>query len=126
MEKLTSWEDMSELEQAQCIYWDLFKDAHNFRPRGIDTSSWSLDDFEQEFKSLGKIIKAKDEQRRQDEASAIERFEAQIASLKSVGAVSREAAVKWIHEAEETNGDDEYLCYCLGLPYGYFRKLEAA
>ena len=58
MEKLTSWEDMSELEQAQCIYWDLFKDAHNFRPRGIDTSSWSLDDFEQEFKSLGKVIKA--------------------------------------------------------------------
>jgi hypothetical protein len=30
--------------------------------------------------------------------------------------------MRWIHEAEGSNGDDEYLCYLVGLPYGYFRK----
>ena len=40
----------------------------------------------------------------------------------SSGAKSFEMALRWIHEAEETGGDDEYLCYCVGLPYGYFRK----
>jgi len=29
-------------------------------------------------------------------------------------------ALRWIHEAEDTGGDNEYLCYTLGLPYRYF------
>jgi hypothetical protein len=35
---------------------------------------------------------------------------------------TREMALRWIHEAEGSNGDDEYLCYLIGLPYGYFRR----
>jgi hypothetical protein len=38
------------------------------------------------------------------------------------GAKDRAMALRWVHEAEETNGDDEYLCYTVGLPYGYFRE----
>jgi hypothetical protein len=36
------------------------------------------------------------------------------------GAKDRAMAMRWVHEAEETGGDDEYLCYTLGLPYRYF------
>ena len=25
-------------------------------------------------------------------------------------------------EPQDTDGDDEFLCYSLGLPYGYFKK----
>ena len=117
-----SWEEMSKLEQAQCIYWDMYKDAYGVRPRGIDTSAWTLEDFEAEFETLGNAIQREEAQRKIDEASAVDRFEAQIESLFAAGAVSREAAIKWIHEAEGSNGDDEYLCFLLGLPYGYFRK----
>jgi hypothetical protein len=28
--------------------------------------------------------------------------------------------MRWIHEAEETNGDNDYLAWTLGLPYRYF------
>ena len=37
MEQLKSWEDMTDLEQAQCTYWDMYKDAYGHRPRSVDT-----------------------------------------------------------------------------------------
>jgi len=119
---MLSWEEMSPLEQAQCQYWDMYKDAYGVRPRGIDTSMWTLEDFEREFAELGGVIDREEEQRKIAEAEAAVRFEAQIDSLIAAGAVSRDAALKWIHEAEGSNGDDEYLCFLLGLRYGYFRK----
>jgi hypothetical protein len=42
------------------------------------------------------------------------------------GAKDREMAMRWIHEAEGSNGDDEYLCFLLGLPYRYFVVDKAA
>jgi hypothetical protein len=122
MEDFKSWEEMSVLEQMQCQYWDMYKDAYGVRPRGVDTSSWTEEVFMAEFELLGKIIEQEEIARKESEASAVVRFEAQIDSLIAAGAVSREAALKWIHEAEGSNGDDEYLCFLLGLSYGYFRK----
>lgn len=117
-----SWEEMSVLEQMQCQYWDMYKDAYGVRPRGIDTSSWTEYAFQVEFEHLALVIQREEIARKESEASAAVRFEAQIDSLIAAGAVSRDAALKWIHEAEGSNGDDEYLCFLLGLSYGYFRK----
>jgi hypothetical protein len=50
-------------------------------------------------------------------------FEKRVNDLIFSGARDRETALRWIHEAEGTMGDDEYLCYTLGLPYMYFRKV---
>ena len=58
------------------------------------------------------------------EAKAVERFEAQVTSFIQSGAKDREMALRWIHEAEGSNGDEDYLCYLIGLPYSYFRKLD--
>lgn len=124
MSELTSWEDMTPLEQAQCTYWDMYKDAYGHRPRGIDTSSWTLAAFDAEFVVLGKIIEEENQQRKQAQAAAIVRFEEQVKSFIKMGANDRETALRWFHEAEQTNGDEEYLCFCLGLPYHYFKKLE--
>jgi len=117
-----SWEEMSVLEQMQCQYWDMYKDAYGVRPRGIDTSSWTEYAFKVEFEHLAIEIEKTETQRQINESEAAVRFEAQIDSLMQAGAVSRDAALKWIHEAEGSNGDDEYLCFLLGLSYGYFRK----
>ena len=120
---MLSWEEMSELEQAQCTYWDMYKDAYGVRPRGIDTSAWTVEDFDREFAELGGIIDREEEDRKEREAEASVHFENQITSLVQSGARDRQAAIAWIHEAEGSNGDDEYLCFLLGLPYGYFRKV---
>jgi hypothetical protein len=99
----------------------MYKDAYGVRPRGIDTSSWTEAQFEAEFVQLGKTIDANYKDQLESEAKAIERFEAQVTSFIQSGAKDRETAIRWFHEAEGSNGDDEYLCFCLGLPYGYFR-----
>jgi hypothetical protein len=120
--EMLSWNEMSPLEQAQCQYWDMYKDAYGSRPRGIDTTSWSLEKFDAEFETLAMVIQREEEQRKINEAEATVRFEAQLADLMKSGARTREAAIAWVHEAEGSQGDDEYLCFLLGLPYGYFRK----
>ena len=117
-----SWEELSDLEQAQATFWDMYKDAYNFRPRHIDTSTWTLEQFEREFAELGEIMKANDIAQGIEEAKATDAFERRVAELLSKGAKDSAMAMRWIHEAEETNGDNDYLAWTLGLPYQYFRK----
>ena len=121
MEAFKTWEEMSVLEQYACQYWDMYKDAYNVRPRGIDTSSWTLADFEREFVQLAKTIDANYTEQLAQEEVAMHDFEMRMLSLLQTGAKDREMALRWIHEAEGTTGDDEFLCYTLGLPYRYFK-----
>ena len=118
-----SWNEMSPLEQAQCIYWDMYKDAYGTRPRGIDTSEWTLEQFEAEFKLLGEVIEREEFARKIDEAIHADEFEKRVTDLIASGAQDRATALRWIHDAEGSQGDDEYLCFLLGLRYGYFRKV---
>jgi hypothetical protein len=123
MNEFKSWEEMSVVEQYACTYWDMYKDAYGVRPRGIDTSSWTEADFEAEFVSLSKVIERESILRKEAEEVATIDFEMRVQSLLVSGAKDYEMAIRWIHEAEGTDGDDEYLCYTVGLPYGYFRKV---
>ena len=122
MEAFKSWEEMSTLEQYACQYWDMYKDAYGCRPRGIDTSAWTEAEFEREFVQLSKTIDANYTEQLAQEEVAKHDFEMRMLSLLQTGAKDREMALRWIHEAEGSNGDDEYLCYLLGLPYRYFIK----
>jgi len=118
-----SWEELTTLEQYSSIYWDMYKDAFGIRPRGIDTSAWTEADFLVEFKELGEIIDREEKVRVAAQQNAVFSFEKRVDTLILSGARDRATAMRWIHEAEDTQGDDEYLCYTLGLPYMYFRKV---
>ena len=122
MTAFTTWEELTELEQAQATFWDMYKDAHGFRPRHIDTSSWTLEQFDQEFAELSEVMRANDIQQGIEEAIAIEKFERRIAEMISIGAKDVAMAMRWMHEAEDTQGDNDYLAWTLGLPYRYFSK----
>jgi hypothetical protein len=118
---MLSWEEMSPLEQAQCQYWDMYKDAYGVRPRGIDTSAWTLEEFEKEFEVLGVAIEREETERKEREAQAIVEFEDRVLNLMHTG-TNRERVIAWLMDAEGANGDHEYFCFTQGLPYGYFRK----
>jgi hypothetical protein len=118
-----SWEELTTLEQYSSIYWDMYKDAFGIRPRGIDTSAWTEADFLAEFKELGEIIDREEKVRVAAQQNSVFSFEKRVDCLILSGAKDRATAMRWIHEAEGTMGDDEYLCYTLGLPYMYFRKV---
>ena len=121
MEAFKTWEEMTTLEQYACQFWDMYKDAYGFRPRHIETNGWTEAEFEAEFIELGKTIEANYKDQLESEAKAVERFEAQVTSFIASGAKDRATAIRWFHEAEGSNGDDEYLCFLLGLPYRYFQ-----
>lgn len=120
MEQFKSWEEMSTLEQYACQFWDMYKDAYGVRPRGIDTTDWTEAQFEAEFVSLSKTIESNYKDQLAQEEVAMHEFEMRMQDLLLSGAKDREMAMRWVHEAEGSNGDDEYLCFLLGLPYRYF------
>ena len=122
MEAFKTWEEMSTLEQYACQYWDMYKDAYGVRPRGIDTTSWTESEFEAEFVSLAKTIDANYAEQVIAEDKAMIAFEMRVQDLMTWGAKDYAMAIRWVHEAEGSDGDDEYLCFLVGLPYGYFRK----
>jgi hypothetical protein len=124
MNALQTWEEMSTLEQYACQYWDMHKDAYGVRPRCIDTSSWTEADFEAEFVVLSKTIDENYKVQLEQEAKAQHDFEMRVQGLLMSGAKDRDMALRWIHEAEGSNGDEDYLCFLLGLPYSYFRKVD--
>ena len=126
MEAFKTWEEMTTVEQYACQFWDMYKDAWGVRPRGIDTSSWTEAEFEAEFVSLSKTIDANYKEQLEQEERAQHDFEMRVLDLLMSGAKDREMALRWIHEAEGSNGDDEYLCFLLGLPYRYFVVDKAA
>ena len=121
-EVLTSWEEMTVLEQMQCQYWDMYKDAYGVRPRGIDTSTWTEYAFQVEFEHLALTIQANDIQRQEAEAIAVKNFEQHVINTMCMGARDRETALRWIMDASNANGDWEYFCFLNGLPYRYFER----
>jgi len=126
MEAFKTWEEMTTLEQYACQYWDMYKDAYGFRPRGIDTSAWDEATFNAEFDYLQDLIAKNEQERKVAEQEAAHAFEMRVQSVIACGAHNRAMALRWIHEAEGSNGDDEFLCYLMGLPYRYFVVDKAA
>jgi hypothetical protein len=98
----------------------MYKDAYGVRPRGIDTTLWTEAQFEAEFVSLSNTIESNYKDQLAQEEVAMHEFEMRMQDLLLSGAKDREMAMRWVHEAEGSNGDDEYLCFLLGLPYRYF------
>jgi hypothetical protein len=117
-----SWEEMSVLEQMQCQYWDMYKDAYGVRPRGIDTTNWTEEEFMAEFETLGRVIEREEIARKEAEAEATAKFEQHVTNTMCMGAKDRATALRWIMDASQADGDWEYFCFLNGLPYGYFRE----
>ena len=113
-------ETLTRQEELQSIFWDMYKDAYGIRPRGISTHLWDEAKFIREFDFLSSVIKDNDVQRKIAENEAAHAFEMRVQSVLACGAKDRAMALRWIHEAEGSNGDDEFLCYLVGLPYRYF------
>lgn len=99
----------------------MYKDAWGVRPRWIDTSNWTMEKFLDELNELYSIILENRELEKAEEARNVAKFEERIKATICMGAKNRKEAIAWIMQAEETE-DTEYLCYTLGIPYGYIPK----
>jgi len=96
---MKQWDEMSTLEQYQCIYSDMHKSAYGFRSH-TDVSFWSEKDFEEEFKYLNKIIKQNQVETEQENLQAVENFKTAVSKIISHGAKDEDAALVWMTEGE--------------------------
>lgn len=117
-----SWEDLTPLEQAHQIWWDLYKDVHGVRPRGVDTSNWTLEGFNAQIQGLSIALEEVIAEERRAQEKAIRQFEARVASLMEIGNTTRARVIAWLMDAEITSSDTEYFEFTQGLPYGYLTK----
>ena len=119
---MKSWNELSRKEQLAATHYDFYKDVYGIRPRWMNYEDMSEQELEQELDNLSKQaeIEAKLEKERQ--AKAADDVEHVILNLMMSGAKDRSMAIKWLHEANNTDGDDDFLCYTLDLPYGYFKE----
>lgn len=113
--------NVSALESLQGTYSDLYKDVYGFRPR--DSTIWNdADALSEEISYLCIQLERvmQDEEDRQ--AIAVADFEQRVTDTIALGAGTREDAIRWIAQAMD-NPDPDFLCYDLGIPYGYLGKL---
>lgn len=119
---MQSWNEMSKHDQLAATHYDFYKSVHGVRPRWINYDECSEQDLESMLDQLGAENDIQMAMEAEREAKAIEDVEHVILNLLMSGARSREMAIGWLHEAHDSNGDNDYLCYLLGLPYRYFDK----
>ena len=119
------WDELSELEQLACLFSDFYKDVHGVRPRFMD-DTWTVEDYQREIDGLQNDLKIQMDEEKEYQDRKIAEAEIRIQAMITAGAASRGDAIRWIHDVEETNGDDEYLCFVLGVPYGYFKGVDNA
>ena len=111
---------VATLEEMQGAYSDLYKDVHGFRPRGFH--GWNdYDALGAEIEWLYGQLEEVIVREKEEQARAVERFEARVAETIAIGAGTREVAIRWIAQGAE-NPDPESLCYVLGIPLDYLGK----
>ena len=121
MNEVNTWENLSRKEQLEETVWDMYKEAYGIRPRHRNLTAMSEDELDAMYQNLQVEIDRAEKDRHEAEAQAVTLFSKRVEDTIKSGAKDRETALRWIHEADGTNGDDEYLCYLNCLPYGFFK-----
>lgn len=111
---------MTELEELEMIYSEMYKDVHGMKARWYRAES--VEQARADIARLEEELVLSEKARIEDEARAVVRFCKRIEDTIKSGAGDRETALRWIMEADDARGDWEYLCYLNGLPYDFFRK----
>ena len=104
--------------------WELFsdfhKDVYGFRP-SRDHRFWSLTEEEKaaEWERMGKMLEENERQERAEEQERAAKITIQLQGK------DRRTAILALHQEHDTHGDGDYLCYKLGVPYGFFDLQKA-
>lgn len=113
---------------------DLHKDAYGFRPRETFWHNWDLSTMDEKQAIWDGLLRAAEssiKEEEADEAAAAAEFESQVAKNIELGAVDREAAVRWIIDSLDLTAQDRmyggsYICFLLGLPNNMRAEFDAA
>ena len=114
---ITNLVDFERDELATYIY-EGHKDAFGTKGRHYNFEAMSLEDLRSEADYISRAVKEQMALEAEMEKEAIQRYEASIAEYQTMGAATREDAIRWLLQAEglEKEHDAGYICYHLGYP----------
>ena len=105
------------------LFSDLHKEAYGMRPGPSfydDLQSMTDEQKQGVWDHLFDAARDRADEEHQEHLRAEAQVEKDIASMMStVSGCTREDAIRYLHDQHDTNGDREYLEYCLGVRYGY-------
>ena len=111
---------------SDSTYSDLHKDAYGSRPSQGNQAMWdemTPAQKQDRWDVMCADLRDRMEAEQQEQKQAAHDFELTVQDLLRAGAADRGMAIRWLHEAHDTQGDDGYLEYRLGLKYGYLGKV---
>lgn len=117
---------MTSYTYSDDLVGDLYKDARGFRPGSGFWSRWasaSPDQKQTTWNGLEEEMRASEQAQLDSEARAAASFESVVKQVTAiVKNTDRANVVRYLHQAYDTGGDDEYLEHRLGLKAGYIRR----
>lgn len=113
----------TELQQLMDEYCDLHKDVYGVKARWIYEREVTVEEMKRMLGFLERQYAIEVEQEKQRTARAEEAARAQIRILMQYGAQDVAMAIRWLHEAQDTLGDNRFLDFDMGCEYGFFDGL---
>ena len=105
---------------------DLHKEARGFRPsegfwQWVKTAT--PDELQEKWDSLSHAADREYTLMQEMQAEALVRLREELAETTANNRVDMVTAVRWMHDAYSTNGDNEFLDYRCGVAYGTIAKI---
>jgi archaellum component FlaC len=115
--------DRTELEELMDDYCDFHKDVYGVKARWIYGQQVTVAEMKEMLARLEREYKAQVEEEKQRTAQAEEAAREQIQILMQHGAKDVAMAIRWLHDAQDTGGDNRFLDFELGVEYGFIDSL---
>lgn len=104
-------------EELECILWDIYKDAHGFRPRGMNMQDMTEEELLAQIARCEEVIEAEIEEEKRMAPTYIAEFEAKVAATMNENDCDRLTAIDIMTDGE--SGDPHYVSYRFSLPHTY-------
>ena len=109
--------DRTKLQELMDDYCDLHKSVHGVKARWIYNTDYTEAEMEFLLESLQKEGERVWAEEAKQEANADAAFVAAINKMVELGAGDHKTALKWLHDAHDTGGDNRYLGFDFGCSY---------
>jgi hypothetical protein len=113
----------TELQQLMDEYCDYHKDVYGVKARWIYEQEVTVEELKGMLGFLERQYLIEAEQEKQRTARAEQAAREQIKILMQYGAQDVATAIRWLHEAQDTCGDNRFLDFDLGCEYGFIDGL---
>ena len=104
------------------IVSDLYKEAYGTRPREGFWSEWDAASNDEKQRIWDSLLDTSDraaEMELECQLEAERELNEHFRRVVDIAGGTREDAIRYLHDAYDTNGSNEYLEYILGVRYGY-------